>query len=349
MDGSTILKETDGTKTITYYYGNGGVIGFNYNGTDYYYEKNLQGDVIALCNSSGSRLVEYVYDAWGKLLTMKDSSGNVIGNNTSHIGYINPIRYRSYYYDVETGLYYLESRYYDLETGRFLNADSLSYLGEGNDLQNYNLYSYCENNPVMYCDPSGHEPEWWQWALFGVGVALVAVAAGMAIAGTGGVGAFGMGALIGSAGVGAVGAGVGAAIGYANGGTDGILSGLLTGYGIGALAGFVVGGSIAWLKFGNFTSNGSLEAHFAKHGSEFGELYSNAQEYAKGAKYVIRHGQKVTYTYKGKITTGYIKFFGNGGKANYALVGLKGSKTATFGVRSVSSLVKDLGLTVFSL
>ena len=156
LDGNTILQETDGTKTIKYYYGNGGVIGFNYNGADYYYEKNLQGDVIALLDAHGDLVAEYVYDAWGKLLTMKNSSGNVISNNTSHIGYINPIRYRSYYYDVETSLYYLESRYYDPETGRFLNADSLSYLGDGSDLQNYNLYSYCENNPVMYCDPSGH-------------------------------------------------------------------------------------------------------------------------------------------------------------------------------------------------
>ena len=249
LDGSTILKETDGTKTIKYYYGNGGVVGFNYNGTDYFFEKNLQGDVIALLDAHGDLVAEYVYDAWGKLLTMKDSSGNVISNNTSHIGYINPIRYRSYYYDVETNLYYLESRYYDPETGRFLNADSLSYLGEGSDLQNYNLYSYCENNPVMYCDPSGHEPEWWQWALFGVGVALVAVAAGMAIVGTGGTAAFGMGALIGSVAVGITGAGVGAAVGYANGGTDGILGGALAGFGIGAILGFVIGGTIGYYNY----------------------------------------------------------------------------------------------------
>ena len=105
-------------------------------------------------DKDGYFVAEYVYDAWGKILLMKDKNGSDISNNTSHIGYINPIRYRSYY--VETNLYYLESRYYDPETGRFLNADSLSYLGEGSDLQNYNLYSYCENNPVMYSDPSGH-------------------------------------------------------------------------------------------------------------------------------------------------------------------------------------------------
>ena len=156
LDGSKILQETDGTKIIKYYYGNGGVVGFNYNGADYFFEKNLQGDVIALLDKDGYFVAEYVYDAWGKILSMTDSTGNDISNNISHVGYLNPFRYRGYYYDVETDLYYLESRYYDPETGRFLNADSLSYLGEGSDLQNYNLYSYCENNPVMYSDPSGH-------------------------------------------------------------------------------------------------------------------------------------------------------------------------------------------------
>ena len=93
-------------------------------------------------------------------------------------------------------------------------------------------------------DPSGHAPEWWQWALGIVGIALVAVAAGMAIIGTGGIAAFGMGALIGSASVGTVGAGIGAAIGYATGGVDGILGGALAGFGVGAIAGFIVGGCV---------------------------------------------------------------------------------------------------------
>ena len=100
------------------------------------------------------------------------------------------------------------------------------------------------NNPIMYADPSGYSPEWWQWALFGVGVALVAVAAGMAIIGTGSVAAFGMGALIGSLSIGAVGAVAGGVIGYATEGVDGILGGALAGFGIGAIAGFVIGGSV---------------------------------------------------------------------------------------------------------
>ena len=81
LDGSKVLQETDGTKTIKYYYGHGGVVGFNYNGTDYYYEKNLQGDITAIYNTSGLKLAEYVYDAWGKILSMTDSAGNNISNN----------------------------------------------------------------------------------------------------------------------------------------------------------------------------------------------------------------------------------------------------------------------------
>ena len=91
-------------------------------------------------------------------------------------------------------------------------------------------------------DPSGHDPEWWQWLLGGIGLTLIAVAAGMAFIGTGGVAAFGMGALIGAAAVGSAGALIGGAIGYATGGTEGILGGALTGFGIGAIIGFAVGG-----------------------------------------------------------------------------------------------------------
>lgn len=77
--------------------------------------------------------------------------------------------------------------------------------------------------------------------------------------------------------------------------------------------------------------------------------FSSAKEYAKNAKYVIKNVQKVSYMYKGKTTTGYLRFFGQGGKANYAFVGMNGSRVATFGIRSVGSLIKDLGLTMFML
>ncbi len=150
-DGERILIEhnADTGRSITYLYGEKGVVGFSYRGSDYYYRKNLFGDVVAIYNTAGEEVATYKYDAWGKNLSCEDEE-------TNEIKRINPIRYRSYYYDVETKFYYLNSRYYDPEIGRFLNADSPDYLGEGNDLNNYNLFAYCENNPVMRVDPTGH-------------------------------------------------------------------------------------------------------------------------------------------------------------------------------------------------
>ncbi len=100
-------------------------------------------------------MAKYVYDAWGNIISITDGEGNDVSNDPTHIANINPIRYRSYYYDRETNLYYLESRYYDPETGRFLNADNLGYM-EPETVTGLNLYAYCGNNPIMYFDPTGH-------------------------------------------------------------------------------------------------------------------------------------------------------------------------------------------------
>ena len=91
-------------------------------------------------------------DAWGKILSVTDGSGNTV-SDASHIANVNPIRYRGYYYDVETGFYYLQSRYYDPEVGRFINADGV--MGANNDMATYNLFVYCGNNPVVRYDDSG--------------------------------------------------------------------------------------------------------------------------------------------------------------------------------------------------
>ena len=116
----------------------------------YYYEKNLQGDVIAIYNASGVKLVTYNYDAWGNF-TRTD-----VASNVPNVVKNNPITYRGYYYDHDLDLYYLTTRYYDPETCRFVTADDPAYLGANGDLISYNLYAYCSNNPVMYVDPTGH-------------------------------------------------------------------------------------------------------------------------------------------------------------------------------------------------
>lgn len=108
-------------------------------------------------------MVQYVYDAWGNHAVL-DANGNDL-TDTSHIGNRNPFRYRGYFYDVETGLYYLQTRYYDPEVGRFLNMDDISYA-DPEQTHGLNLYAYCANNPVNYVDAAGLFPI----SLFGSGV-----------------------------------------------------------------------------------------------------------------------------------------------------------------------------------
>lgn len=84
---------------------------------------------------------------------MLGTDGNDI-SDPNHIGILNPFRYRSYFYDEETGLYYLKTRYYDPETGRFITIDGIEYL-DPETINGLNLYAYCGNNPVMNVDPTG--------------------------------------------------------------------------------------------------------------------------------------------------------------------------------------------------
>ena len=151
VDG-IIYKETrtEGNTTTTLHYlfdENGTRIGFVLNGTQtYYYVFNLQGDIIGILDSSGTRVVEYSYNAWGKL-------ESVTGTNIT-LGNLNPFRYRGYYYDAESGFYYLQTRYYDPEICRFISPDA--YIATGQSILGYNMFAYCLNNPVNFADPSGY-------------------------------------------------------------------------------------------------------------------------------------------------------------------------------------------------
>ncbi len=134
-------------------YGNLSVIKYYKNDTDYnvfYVMTNVFGDVVSLHNANGTKVASYEYDAWGNVISMTDTTG--IG-----IATINPIRYRGYYYDTETDLYYLSSRYYDPQTGRFINADDTTVITASTDNASWdkNLYSYCDNNPITRSDNGG--------------------------------------------------------------------------------------------------------------------------------------------------------------------------------------------------
>ena len=97
-------------------------------------------------------MVKYTYDAWGNNV-VSDTIGAIIADK-NHIGNLNPFRYRGYYYDADTKLYYLKTRYYDPEAGRFVSQDSIEYLNS-DTINGLNLYAYCVNNPVMNVDPNG--------------------------------------------------------------------------------------------------------------------------------------------------------------------------------------------------
>ena len=160
-DGSRLIREkvtykaTDTTYDIWYFYdGMNDIVGYEYsyinaNGelskNRIYYEKDLQGNVIALLDSRGAEIAIYNYDAWGNILNTYCYEGNETAYN------LNNIKYRSYYHDNDTGFYYLQNRYYDSETGRFLNSDNPEMINENV----IDFYCYCDNNPVMYIDPSG--------------------------------------------------------------------------------------------------------------------------------------------------------------------------------------------------
>ena len=117
------------------------------NGNTYFYVRNAQGDIIKIVDTSGNVVVEYAYDAWGKPM-------GVTGSMAATLGVDNPFRYRGYYYDTETGLYYLNQRYYNPNWGRFINADNV--LGKTGGLLTHNVYSYCANNPVIRTDEGGN-------------------------------------------------------------------------------------------------------------------------------------------------------------------------------------------------
>ena len=245
---------SSGTFELYYLYSGDEIIGFTYKNKSYYYLKNAQGDIIRLYNSANSVVATYVYDAWGNH-KVYNSSG-VENTSSTWVGNINPIRYRGYYYDVETGLFWCNSRYYNPEWGRWISPDSIEYL-DPQSINGLNLYAYCNNNPVMYSDPDGHLPKWAQWVLGGAivvaGVGLSILTAGLAAPIASAVGGGLLGAVVGGAVAGAVGgaiAGAGVSIG-----TQAILNGF---------------DEINWSEVGKSTLSGAISG--AITGGVFGGI-----------------------------------------------------------------------------
>ena len=155
--GGKLMRMTWGGNTIDFFYDESGLpYAMKHNGTVYYYVTNLQGDVMRVVNASGTVVASYDYDPYGKVLSATGTLANV-----------NPLRYRAYVYDQETGFYYLNSRYYDPAVGRFISADNYPTTGQG--LNGNNMFAYCGNNPVSRQDDGG---EFWN-IVIGAGVGAV--------------------------------------------------------------------------------------------------------------------------------------------------------------------------------
>ena len=158
--------EVDGSVSSFHFtYDATGPMSMTFYGTEYFYLKNAQGDVTGLVDSSGTQVVAYTYDAWGNILS-------TTGSMADGLGYTNPFRYRGYFYDTETGLYYLGSRYYNPEIGRFINADDESLITATPESATWdkNLFAYCDNNPITRADSAG---EFWHLVVGAAGGALL--------------------------------------------------------------------------------------------------------------------------------------------------------------------------------
>ena len=155
------------------YGADGDYLGFTLNGAEYYYVKNMQGDVVAIADENRNIVVVYTYNDYGKI-------ESVSGSLADTVGALNPIRYRGYYYDDETGFYYTDTRYYDPQTARFINADDESLIiATPMSLTDKNLYAYCDNNPISRADRDG---QFWNVV---IGAAAGAVVGGVMAAITG--------------------------------------------------------------------------------------------------------------------------------------------------------------------
>ena len=220
--------EVDGSESSFHFtYDTTGPMSMTFYGAEYFYLKNAQGDVTGLVDSSGTQVVAYTYDAWGNILT-------TTGSMADSLGYTNPFRYRGYFYDTETGLYYVSSRYYDPEAGRFINADDTDYIGADGSVLSYNLFAYCMNDPVNRFDVDGN----WSlpnWAKIAIGAVALAGAVALTVATGGGAVAVAVGIakVVGSV---AVSTAVSAGVGYLSNGKQGAIDGACNGFMFGSLS-----------------------------------------------------------------------------------------------------------------
>ena len=178
LDEGIIIEESSGEEKLKCYYDKDGVSGIRYKGKNYELIRDILNNVREVV-LNGKVIGEYLYDGWGNV-EVRLTQG--ITKEEQYVIENNPYRYRGYYYDKESGLYYCITRYYSPELCIFTSIDSIEYL-DCESINGLDLYCYCLNNPIMYVDPSGHLPEWAQWVLGGLiiigGIALSVATGGL--------------------------------------------------------------------------------------------------------------------------------------------------------------------------
>ena len=238
---------------IIYMYDATGLLyGFRYNNVDYYYDRDVLGNINHIILANGQVVATYKYDAYGSHHVY--SSSGQLNTNASFIGNINPFRYKGYYYDVETQLFWVSSRYYSPELCRWISPDSIEYL-DPESINGLNLYAYCNNDPVNKYDPTGHSAE-SIWKIVG-SVAIIAALGVLTIVSAGATsGLLAVAAPIISgafwgATAGAITGGItGALNAYSSGGSilDGVADGMFSGTLSGAATG-AISGAFSYLQF----------------------------------------------------------------------------------------------------
>ena len=283
-----------GDKVFEYYYDAQGIVGFKYDGAVYYFKKNLMGDIDRIYDANKNLVAEYKYDAWGNHRVYTGTGIDITDNSSynSSVAKLNPFRYRGYYYDSETGLYYLNSRYYDPSVGRFINADDISYI-QPTDINGLNLFAYCGNNPVMYTDPEG---------TFAILSFLISLGISLAITSIGGT-------IIGGISAGINGENI------ANGMLNGFITGAMFGVSIGLIAtgvGTPLAGTALGATFltagvtGAFMLGANLNAQLKNGG--FGNVNTKSMLHAWGAGTILGglsgalgYAFSAAFTYYGQI------------------------------------------------
>lgn len=315
LDGNRILRIEGNCYNLDFLWSSERIEGCVYNGKKYLFIRNVFNDVVGILDADDNAIVvRYHYDAFGKCDVIP--ADGYSETDVSFIGNVNPIRYRGYFFDEETGFYYLQSRYYDPETGRFISPDCFTILDENQGTINgLNLYMYCFSNPIMYTDESGHFPNWAKW-LIG---SLVIVGLAAATLVTGGASAAGIcgfifceafkGALAGAissmfiggivGGISSSASGRGFLKGFANGSANGFMWGAIIGGITGAISGTIqTQRAIANWDKGTFGSGyESLKHHYTTEVIEKGLKRDNSLvKYTKDALgFADRNGSSFVY------------------------------------------------------